>query len=327
MGMLFLTAQEVRDSIDMPTAIDAVEGAFAALGRGEVTLPPPIGLDIDAVEAEIHVKGAHIHGADSFAFKLVSGFYQNPQLGLPMANGIVVVFDAVNGQVTGLLFDMGYLSDVRTGAAGAVAARRLAPQQINRVAVIGAGMQARMQLEALACVRDIPEVSIWNRTPERAVACATEMSDKLGVPVTAVPDIEDAVRGANMVLTVTVAREPLVRSEWIGPGTHITAVGSDGPKKQEVEVEVLGRADLVVADRISQCVELGEIHHAVAAGQIRAEDCVELGTIIAGDAPGRISEEQITVADLTGVGVQDAAIAEATVRAARAQGFGRIIES
>ena len=327
MPLLLVTEQEIRDSVDMAATIDAVQGAFEALGRGQVTVPPPIGLDIPEVDAEIHVKGAHIHGAEHFAFKLVSGFYRNPQIGLPMAGGLVLVFDANIGAPVGLLFDNGYLSDVRTGAAGAVAARVLAPREIRRVAVVGAGEQARMQLRALAQVCDIPSVSIWNRHPERAQQCAAEMTDELGIPVEAVERIEDAVQGANVVVTVTLARDPLVRAEWIEPGTHVTAVGSDGPDKQELDVGVLEKADLVVADRLSQCIELGEIHHAVAAGRLQADSCVELGKIVAGDVPGRESDDQITVADLTGVGVQDAAIATVTLNAARERGFGTEIDS
>lgn len=325
--MLLLTEQEIRDSVDMAVAVDAVEGAFAALARDQVTQPPPIGLDIPDIDAEVHVKGAHIHGSDHFVFKLVSGFYQNPQQGLPMASGLVLAFDANHGQPAALLFDNGYLSDLRTGAAGAVVARYLAPQEIRRVAVIGAGEQARMQLRALAEVRAIPAVSIWNRSPERARQCAADMTDELDLAVEVVERIEDAVRGANLVITVTPAREPLVRAEWIGPGTHITAVGSDGPDKQELDVEVLHRADLVVADRLSQCIELGEIHHAVDAGRVQADACVELGDIVIGRTAGRETDDQITVADLTGVGVQDAAIASATLLAASGTGLGTTIEA
>ena len=139
MPLLLLTEQEIRDSVDMAGAIDVVEKAFEALGRGQVTQPPPIGLDIPDIDAEIHVKGAHIHGSDHFVFKVACGFYRNPQIGLPMASGLVLVFDANNGQPAGLLFDNSYLSDLRTGAAGGVVARYLAPQEIRRVAVIGAG--------------------------------------------------------------------------------------------------------------------------------------------------------------------------------------------
>ncbi|HJO04302.1 MAG TPA: ornithine cyclodeaminase family protein [Acidobacteriota bacterium] len=325
--MLLLTEQEIRDSVDMAEAIDVVEKAFAALARGQVTLPPPIGLDIPDMDAEVHVKGAYIHDSDHFVFKLTSGFYRNPQEGLPMANGLVLAFDATHGQPAALLFDNGYLSDLRTGAAGAVVARHLAPQQLRRVAVIGAGEQARMQLRALSEVRTIPGVALWNRSPERARQCAADMTDELGLDVQVVERIEDAVQGSNAVITVTTAREPLVRAEWIEPGTHVTAVGSDGPDKQELDVEVLHGADLVVADRLSQCIELGEIHHAVDAGRLQADACVELGAILIGEALGRETDDQITVADLTGLGVQDAAIASATLNGARGKGFGTTIES
>ena len=325
--MLLLKEQEIRDSVDMAVAIDVVEKAFEALARDKVTQPPPIGLDLPDIDAEVHVKGAHIHGSEHFVFKLVSGFYRNPQMGLPMASGLVLAFDANNGQPAALLFDNGYLSDLRTGAAGAVAARYLAPQQVGHVAVIGAGEQARMQLRALTEVRTISSVSIWNRHPERARQCAAEMANDLDLGVEAVERIEDAVQGADMVITVTPAHEPLVRAEWIDPGTHITAIGSDGPDKQELDVELLHCADLVVADRLDQCVNLGEIHHAVKAGRVQADACVELGTIVVGKTPGRETDEQITVADLTGVGVQDAAIASATLHAALEKGFGTAIES
>ena len=195
MPMLLLREQEIRDSVDMAVAIDVVERAFEALERGQVTQPPPIGLDIPDIDAEIHVKGAHIHDNDHFVFKVACGFYRNPQIGLPMGSGLVLAFDANNGQPAGLLFDNSYLSDLRTGAAGAVAARYLAPRELGRVAVIGAGIQARMQLRALAQVRTIPSVSIWNRHPERARQCAAEMADELDLAVEAVERIEDAVQG------------------------------------------------------------------------------------------------------------------------------------
>ncbi len=325
--MLLLTEQEIRNSVDMALTIDVVESAFEALGNGRVTQPPPIGLDIPEVDAEVHVKGAHIHGDDHFVFKLVSGFYRNPAIGLPMASGLVIVFDANHGQPAGLLLDNGFLSDLRTGGAGGVVARHLAPTELRRVAVVGAGMQARMQLRALAQVRTIPEVAIWNRNPGRAQQCAAEMRGELGVPVHVVDSIEEAARDANLVITVTPAREPLVHAAWLGPGTHVTAVGSDGPDKQELDVELLARADLVVADRLAQCIDLGEIHHAVAAGRLDPASCVELGDVVTGTAPGRESDEQITVADLTGVGVQDAAIAGATLQAAAAKGFGSRLEA
>ncbi len=153
------------------------------------------------------------------------------------------------------------------------------------------------------------------------------MSAELGVEAEPASTVEAAVREADVVITVTPSREPLVRADWLAEGTHITAVGSDGPDKQELHVEVLARADRVVADRLSQCLRLGEIHHAVAAGVLREEDVAgELGDLVIGRIPGRTSPEQITVADLTGVGVQDAAIAAWALERAAALDLGRSLE-
>ena len=147
------------------------------------------------------------------------------------------------------------------------------------------------------------------------------------IRVLPVKTVEQAVRGSDVVITVTPSREPVVRAEWIGPGTHVTAVGADGPDKQELELEVLKKADKVVADRLDQCVRFGEIHHAVEAGVLRPADVyAELGDIAAGLKRGRTSEQEITVADLTGVGVQDAGVAELVVTVATRRGVGKALD-
>ncbi|MGH7545278.1 MAG: ornithine cyclodeaminase family protein, partial [Gemmatimonadota bacterium] len=184
-----------------------------------------------------------------------------------------------------------------------------------------------LQLEALAVVRDFRRVRIWNRTPARAEACAREVADAYGVAAAVAASVEAAVRDADVVLTVTPSREPLVRAEWLASGVHVTAVGSDAPEKQELDVSVLARADVVVADRLAQCLRLGEIHHAVEAGALDPATAVELGDIVAGTARGRTQDAQITVCDLTGVGVQDAAIAALAVERARALGLGRELDA
>ena len=223
-------------------------------------------------------------------------------------------------------FDNGYLNELRTGAAGALAADLLARRRVGKAAVVGVGGQARHQLEALAGVRDLDAVAAWGRDPAKAEAYAEEMGDRLGRVVEVAASLQEAVEGADVVVTTTPAREPLVRAEWLAPGAHVTAVGSDMPEKQELEAAVLARADKVVADRLEACLENGEIHRAVAAGAIAAEDVhAELGQIAAGE-PGRESEEEITVVDLTGIGVQDAALAAFVVAEASARGAGRPLE-
>jgi ornithine cyclodeaminase len=275
----------------------------------------------------VHVKGAYLHGAPTYSFKVASGFYRNPERGLPVGAGLVLAFSAETGELAAVLFDNGYLTELRTGAAGALAADLLARQRVGKVAMLGVGGQARYQLEALAGVRRPEVVTAWGRDPAKAEAYATEMRERLGLAVEVAPSPRDAVEGADVVVTTTPAREPLVRAEWLAPGAHVTAVGSDMPEKQELDAAVLARADKVVADRLEACLENGEIHRAVAAGAITAGDVhAELGEIAAGDRQGRESDDEITVADLTGVGVQDAALAAFVVTQAEARGAGRPLE-
>jgi len=325
--MLVVHEDEIRDSVPMADAIEAVEGAFAALARGDARLPDVIYMDFTEFEGETHVKGAHMKGAPYFVCKIASGFYRNPERGLPVGSGLVLVFDASTGLPQAILLDNGYLTDLRTGAAGAVAARHLARETLTKVAIIGSGLEAGFQMRALAEVRTVPTVFAWSRTRERAEGLAAQMRDELGLDVRVSDTVEDAVREADLVITATPSREPIVMAEWISPGAHVTALGSDGPDKQELDVQLLARADVVVADHLEQCAKKGEIHHALATGAIALGDVAgELGAVIEGRIPGRTSDEQVTVCDLTGVGVQDAAVGGLAFERARAAGRGSALE-
>ncbi len=327
MELLLLSEREIRGLIGPAEALPAVRDAFVRLARGEAIVPGVIHLDIPKSGAEVHVKGAHLHGSRFFTIKVASGSYANPDRGLPVGSGIVLVFDATTGFPQAVLFDNGYLTDLRTGAAGALAADLLARREIDRVGIIGVGTQARYQLAALLRVRNPERVIAFGRSEAKATEFAREAEKLHGIRVLPAKTVEQAVRGSDVVITVTPSREPLVRAEWVLPGTHITAVGADSPEKHELDVGVLKKADKVVADRIDQCVRIGEIHHAVEAGVLRAEDVyAELGEIAAGLKRGRASEREITVADLTGVGVQDAAVAELVVAAATRRGVGKGLE-
>ena len=202
------------------------------------------------------------------------------------------------------LLDGGLLTDLRTGAAGGVAARWLAPDRVDVVAVLGTGIQARRQIEALRCVRPaLGQVRIWGRDMDRAMRAAHD----IGAMVS--DSVQEAVTGASVVITATAAREPLVEAAWIAPGTHITAVGSDGTGKQELDPALLRRADILVVDSVEQCRQLGELQHATE----QADRAVALGRVCAGEEPGRTSAAQLTICDLTGVGVQDVAAANAVL--------------
>jgi len=299
---------EVRDALGMGGCIEAVEGAFVAYSSGEAELPDVIHLDVPEARGVVHIKAGHIHGASSYALKASSGFYlEDP----PSIDGLVVVFDATNGAPKAILLDGGYLTDLRTGAAGGVAARWLAPERVDIVAVIGTGIQARQQVRALRLIRpQLQHVRVWGRSAEHAARAAADLA------ATATPTARDAVEGAAVVITCTAAREPIVLADWLKPGVHLTAVGSDGVGKQELDPEILRRADLVAADSIEQCRRLGELQHAPDVG----ETLVELGRICARESPGRTSPQQVTVADLTGVGVQDVAAANAVLAASGDRG-------
>jgi len=295
-----LREADVRAALPMSACIEAVEAAFIAYSRGEAELPAVIHLDVPEARGEIHVKAGHIHGAPAYAVKVASGFYATDP---PAIDGLVVVFDAATGAPVAFLLDGGHVTDTRTGAAGGVAARWLAPDHVAVVAVIGTGIQARRQVEALRCVRDVTTVRVWGRDGDRAAAAA------LDVGGTVAATVNDAVDGADVVITCTAATEPLVWADRIAPGTHITAVGSDGAGKQELDPELLRRADVLVVDSLDQCRRLGELQHALDV----ADRAVELGAVCAGDAPGRTTSTQLTVCDLTGLGVQDVAAANAVL--------------
>ncbi|MES1943753.1 ectoine utilization protein EutC [Salinisphaera sp. PC39] len=307
--------------------LDAVADGFARLGRGEVTLPPILGLEIPDANGAADAKAAYVRGWDRFAIKVSTRFFDNPRIGLPSAGGMMAVLDAGTGRVEAVLLDNGYLTTVRTALAGALAARHLAPERVATVGVLGAGGQARWQLRALRLVRDFRRVFVYGRDPERAKACAREMAGELDRDVTAAESAEAAVRGADVVVTTTPATAPLVRAEWLGPGQHITAMGSDAGHKNELDPAALAAADVLVCDAVAQCRERGELRHALAGGTLPDTDNVrELGAIVAGAVPGRENQDQLTVADLTGVGVQDTAIARLALDRAEARGLGTVLD-
>lgn len=327
--MTILTEADLRKIVPLDCdAIACVESAFAALSTKAVAMPPILRLDIPEHRGEVDVKTAYVPGIEGFAIKISPGFFDNPKLGLPSVNGMMVLLSSHTGLVEALLLDNGYLTDVRTAAAGAVAAKHLARPDAAVAAVFGAGVQARLQLEALTLVRPIREARIWARDMDKARKTAEHLQAKLGIDVKAESDPASAVRGADVITTTTPASEPVLRAEWLAPGQHVTAMGSDAEHKNEIDPAVITKADLYVADRLSQTRVLGELHHAIEKGLVAADASFdELGDIISGKAAGRPSPQAITLADLTGTGVQDTAIATlAHDRAKRAQ-IGTVFES
>ncbi len=323
-SVLLLNERQLRDAVGLDRdAVDCIERAFAALATEPVVMPPILRLDIEDANGEVDVKTAYVPGIESFAIKISPGFFDNPKLGLPSLNGLMILFSARTGLVEAVLLDNGYLTAVRTAAAGAVAAKHLARADARSAAVLGAGEQARLQLRALTLVRPIERASIWARRPEEAATAARELGEELGIAVAPAASPAQAVAQADIVVTATPANSPILEAAWLRPGQHVTAMGSDAPHKNELEPAVLTRADLYVADRRSQCAALGELHHAIDGGTFAPDAPVtELGEIVAGARPGRRAESDVTVADLTGTGVQDTAIASLAHARARSAGVG-----
>jgi ornithine cyclodeaminase len=308
--IVIVTEAELRAAVGLDmTTVETVEAAFAALASGTVIMPPILSMAIPAANGEVDVKTAYIPGFDGFAIKVSPGFFDNPKLGLPSLNGLMILFSATTGLVEALFLDNGYLTDIRTAAAGAVAAKHLAPKTVTTAGVIGTGVQARLQIEAAHLVRPFEEVLVWGRNAASAEVCAADIAAKLGVRARAETDPERLVADSQLVITTTPSREPILKAEWLHPGLHITAMGSDQHEKNEIDPQALAAADLYVCDRVSQCEALGELRSALAAGVWTGGPPPELGDVIAGKVAGRESPDDVTICDLTGTGAQDTAIA------------------
>lgn len=325
--MKILTEHDLTKIVPLDLkAVQCVEDAFHSLATKAVAMPPILRLDILEHRGEVDVKTAYVPGLASFAIKISPGFFDNPKIGLPSTNGMMVLLSSKTGLVQALLLDNGYLTNVRTAAAGAVAADHLARKDASVATVFGAGVQAKLQLLALALVRPIREARIWARDAAKAGKLALELSEELGISVTAYADAMKAVAGSHVIVTTTPADQPILNAAWLQPGQHVTAMGSDAEHKNELDPSAIVLADLYVADSLSQTRLLGELHHAIATGIVAGDASFpELGEIIAGSKAGRTSDTQITIVDLTGTGIQDTAIA--TLAFARAEAAGTTFES
>jgi ornithine cyclodeaminase len=315
-GPLLLDREDILRRLDHATGLAAVRESLVVYADGAVQQPPVVHMGFAAANGDCHVKCAHVAGAPVFVVKIATGFYDNPAGGLPSSNGMMAAISAITGEPVALLFDEGLLTDWRTGYAGALATRLCWPQAATRLGIVGAGIQARMQLRALrALAPGQPlSVSVWGRSAERARSFAADVAD-LGLDVTPVASLAELCAASQVIVTTTPATQPLVRTEWISPGTHITAVGADSPGKQELETALVARAGILLADSARQSIDHGEFAHAVAAGLVAAERIGEIGAAL---RAGRLARGagDISIADLTGLGAEDAAIAGAVLASA-----------
>jgi ornithine cyclodeaminase len=289
-----------------------VEEAFRSFSRGEAIVPPPGELIFDNPPGDVHIKYGYIGGGAFYVVKIASGFYENPRHGLPSSNGVMLAFDRRTGALAAILDDRGHLTDIRTAAAGAVAAKYLAPENVETIGVIGTGLQAELQVKFLQSVRPCKNILVWGRRAEAAESYAERMR-KDGYTVAVASSVEDVAERCRIIVTTTASHEPHLHGAMIRPGTHVTAMGADTPDKRELHADIFAAADLVAVDSRVQGALRGDLKGALDARTVELDRVSELGQIIAGTAKGRSSAGQVTVAALTGLAVQDVAIASAVI--------------
>lgn len=297
---------EILKSIDI---IPSIEEGFVAYSKGNAVVPPVRELIFKNPPGDVHIKYGYINGDDCYVVKVASGFYDNPKLNLSSSNGLMLLFCQKTGALLSILLDEGYLTNLRTAAAGAIAAKYLAPKTINEIGIIGTGIQARLQLLYLQKVIQCKDAVVFGRDTDKLLRFQTDMKNE-GFTVHTTQTLED-ISSCNLIVTTTASSLPILFSKHIRAGTHITAIGADTPHKQELEETIFGMADVVVADSLSECMARGDIAHAIRKNIISEDNVIELGNIISGTCQGRTSDNQITIADLTGLAVQDIKIAKA----------------
>jgi len=310
----FYNLTEIKSVLDKIQPIQEIEEGFIAYSAGRAEIPPVGEMIFKDPPGDVHIKYGYIVDDDYYVIKIASGFFESPQSSRYTSDGMLLLFKKGTGELVCTLLDECYLTNVRTAAAGAVSAKYLAPKNIECIGVLGAGTQGRMQVEYLAPVIDCKEVMVWGMDQNEVDDYKNEM-EPLGYRVQTTLRAEDIAAHCNLIVTATPSKSPLLYADKIRKGTHITAMGSDTPEKIELDPKILQDADIIVADSISQCLLRGEIHQALKAGVLEKERIVELGNVIVNPDLQRTSEEQTTIADLTGVAVQDIQIAKAVYHA------------
>ena len=308
-----ITLDRISEALDSLDLLDEMRSAFIAYSSGRAVIPPVGELIIDEQPpGEVHIKYGYVRGGAHYVVKIASGFPGNHEIGLPSGNGMMVLFDVSTGSISSILLDEGQLTDVRTAAAGALASSVLGVPNA-RVGIIGTGVQARLQAVYHANALDCDTLMVWGRSLGKCSSLASDL-EAHGLTVEIAESIDELAEYCRTIVTCTASHEPLLKRSMIRPGTHVTAVGSDTPEKQELDSRILGSAGLVVVDSLSQGLIRGEVARSIEAGTITPDQVVELGQVLDGSAPGRSDPDQCTVADLTGVAVQDLFIAEAVTR-------------
>ena len=310
---VIMDRKSIEALIDIKHAIEEVERGFAYFSKGNATIPPFASLRFEDPTGEAHIKYGYLSGDRHYVVKIASVFSDNRNHGICPSQGVILVFERNTGQLAALLLDEGYLTDLRTACAGAVAAKYFAPNDVKCIGIVGTGTQARFQLQLLKEVQSCRQIVVWGRNQERLEQFKVQ-AELSGFEVETTLDMNILTRRSQLIVTTTTSKYPLINVSQIQTGTHITAVGADDLGKQELDPALFAKADCIFVDCKSQCTKFGDTAHAINQGVINSEHLVELGDVILGNAPGRINDNQITVCDLTGVAIQDIQIANCVLK-------------
>jgi len=329
MKVLLLTEKDVEQLLSIDEVMEAVESAFREKGLGRVQMPAKLFLSYAKYGGDLRTMPSYLEKLDVSAVKVVNVHPENPKkYGLPTVMATIILVNPKNGAPLAIMGGA-RVTSMRTGAAGGVAAKYLARKDSKVVGLVGAGTQARTQLTALLSLYGkLEEVRVWSRTEETRDEYVTEMEATCGklARMISVKSVKETVEGADIVVTTTPSREPLVSDEWVAPGMHFNCIGADALGKEELDPTILKRAKIVVDDW-EQAFHSGEINVPLAKGIITKRNVWgEIGEVVAGLKPGRTSSDEITVFTSTGLAIQDAVTAELAYKKALAKKIGRFIE-
>ena len=303
------TLEQIKNVVETMDFSTEIEQGFIAYSNGQVIVPPVGELIFEDPPGDTHIKYGYIKGDEYYVIKIASGFYQNVKINLPSSSGLMLVFSQKTGALETILLDEGFLTNIRTAVAGEIVAKYMAPKEISTIGVFGTGTMARMQVQALQTVTNCKRLMVWGRSESSLEAYKNDMEAN-GFEVHTTMESVDVTETSNLILMTTPSSMPLIDVSQIKKGTHITAMGSDTAEKQELDTKILLMADIVVADSLTQCQERGEVYKALLTNDLKLDKVIELGHAIKSSNRIRTSEDQVTVADLTGVAVQDVQIAK-----------------
>lgn len=300
--------KQIEQILSIPTVLKAIEEGFVIYSRGETVIPSVASLHFEHPPGDCHIKYGYAKNGKYYVVKIASGFYDNPKLGLSSGNGLMLLFNKSTGELLSVLLDEGYLTDIRTAAAGCIAAKNLALKHVSCVGIVGTGAQSYYQLKLLEFATKCRRAMIWGRDEAKAKKLKNHPGLH-GWEIEVAKDLNELTAACNLIVTTTASSKPLLSANQIRPGTHITAVGADDFGKQELDPEIFVKAERIVVDSRSQCTQFGDVSYAIKQNLIRKEQLVELGEVLEDSSLARNSETEITVADLTGVAIQDLQIA------------------